>query len=105
MTDYSAEEKEALIKSLHYWIEKWDSECPTLFGLKQEELIEITQNWPSCLTADKDHTLVTCLNSLGELLYGASAIPKAKVPEKLGVKYEIASALCSQIYSEYGDAL
>ena len=75
MTNYSAKEKEALENAIHYWIEKWDFECPTLFGLEKTDLIEVAKSWPVSLSTDRERTLIACLGSLRELLHGASAIP------------------------------
>ena len=86
-------------------IDKWDFECPTLFGLEKSDLIEMVKNWQASLSTGEKRTLIACLGSLRELLHGASAVSKAKVPEFIGIEYEEASALCRRIHSECQNAL
>lgn len=105
MTNFTAIEKDALLKSIQYWSDKWDFECPTLFGLKRSDLVEIVKEWPASLSTSEERTLVACLGSLRELLHGASAVSRSVVPEIIGIPYEEASALCGQIHSEYKDAI
>jgi len=105
MMNLTAIEKEALLKSIQYWIDKWDFECPTLFGLEKSDLIEVVKKWPVSLSADEERTFIACLGSLRELLHGASAVSRAVVPEIIGIQYKEASALCEKIHSECQNAL
>lgn len=105
MTNFTAIEKDALLKSIQYWIDKWDFECPTLFGLERSDLVGIVKGWPTSLSTSEEHTLIACLGSLRELLHGASAVSRSVVPEIIGIPYEEASALCGQIHSECQNAL
>lgn len=105
MKNLTAIENEALLKSIQYWIDKWDFECPTLFGLEKSDLIEIVKEWPASLSTDEERTLTACLGSLRELLHGASAVSRSVVSEIIGIQYEEASALCGKIHSECQNAL
>ena len=31
---------------MQYWLEHWDWECPTLFGLNKSELQQVCDEWP-----------------------------------------------------------
>ena len=105
MMNFTAIEMEALLKSIQYWIDKWDFECPTLFALEKSDLVELVKTWPASLSTDEERTLIASLGSLRELLHGASAVSKEKVPELIGIEYEEASALCGRIHSECQSAL
>ena len=105
MMNFTAIENEALLKSIQYWIDKWDFECPTLFGLEKSDMIEIAKEWPTSLSTNEERTLIACLGSLRELLHGASAVSRTIVPEIIGIQYEEASALCGKIHSECQSAL
>ena len=67
-----------------YWLEHWDWECPTLFGLNKSELQQVCDEWPD--TFEKGSVLAgrAVSNSLGELLWGASALPDSKVLSLFG---------------------
>lgn len=105
MKNITSAESEALIKSILYWIKKWDFECPTLFGLEKTEMENIANSWPVSLTGNPKIALLACLGSLREILYGASALPKSEVSAVLGINYEHASELCNEVYTECQDYL
>jgi hypothetical protein len=105
MTNFTAIEKDALLKSIQYWIDRWDFECPTLFGLERSDLVEIVKGWPASLSINEKCTFIACLGSLRELLHGASAVSRSAVPAIIGIPYEEASALCGKIHSECQNVL
>ncbi len=96
----SEENKEALIKALDYWIDHWDFECPTLFGLERSDLQKVALDLTEGLNNNKEIVLLACLSSLAELLYGASAVPKTKLHDLLGIDFYSASSLCKEIKKE-----
>ena len=105
MSQFTSEELNALKNAIQYWIANWDFECPTLFGLEKSDLEEVSANWPNALNDDTELALVSCLGSLREMLYGASAINEQAVASTLGVSYGQASVLCSVIHSQCQHAL
>lgn len=105
MTNFTAIEKDALLKSIQYWIDRWDFESPTLFGVERSDLVEIVKGWPASLSINEKCTLIACLGSLRELLHGASAVSRSAVPTIVGIPYEEASTLCGKIHSECQNVL
>ena len=105
MTEFTDTETDALVKAICYWVEEWDIECPTLFGLEREDLEDVARNWPGSLEYDKNRTLLACLVSLGEILHGASALPRSRITGMIGINYEAASNLCRLVQSKYHDTL
>ncbi len=105
MKALTSEENEAIIKSIMYWIDKWDFECSTLFGLEKSDMEVIARDWTNSLAGNTEQTLIACLGSLREILYGASALPKTKIVDVLGISSEQAQNLCSVIYNECSHAL
>jgi len=49
--------------------------------------------WPLTVGEDEPGLKAAATGTLRELLYGASALPKAAVPGVLGISYESAEAL------------
>jgi len=100
MNEFTTEESQAIYKSIQYWIDKWDWECPTLFGLEKFDMEAVVNRWPNALKENREIALKASLGSLGELLYGASAVPKSKISEILGMSYDQSEELCGVIRSE-----
>jgi hypothetical protein len=101
----SPESQQALARSLRYWSEHWDFECPTLFGIELSELNEVRAKWPAVPSGNEFNTALALLGALRELLYGASALPKAEIPSVIGLSYESAEVLCTQVQSIVGPFL
>jgi hypothetical protein len=57
-------------RALIYWDERWDWECPSLFGLSHEQYGIVVRSWPG----KSDAHLLAASAALRELLYGASAL-------------------------------
>jgi hypothetical protein len=91
--------QEALRRAMQYWVEHWDFECPTLFGIEVTELIEVLESWPSVAPGSESKAALAVLGALRELLYGASAPSRSEVPAVIGLSYEQAHALCSQLHA------
>lgn len=100
MKEITTQESEALLKSIVYWVENWDFECPILFGLEKSEMEGIAKSWPISLTQNANAALLACLGSLREILYGASSLQKSEVLVVLGITYSQASELCEEIHAE-----
>jgi hypothetical protein len=90
----------ALRRCMEYWVAHWDFECPTLFGIELEQLQEIIGRWPSIPAGTEETTALAMIGALRELLYGASAPPKARLPVLVGLSYEQAHDLCTQVHSK-----
>ena len=95
---FATGEQEAIRRALAYWHEHWDWECPLLFGIAREDLAAVLQAWP-VPSAGPEPTALAVLGALRELLHGASAAPKAQIPEILGLTYADAERLCQKTLS------
>jgi len=93
------EAREALARALGYWSRHWDFECPVLFGIELHELNDVRSHWPSIPKGSEHQASLALLGSLRELLYGASAVPRLRVPEVIGLTYERADALCREVHT------
>jgi uncharacterized protein YecA (UPF0149 family) len=92
--------EEALKNSIQYWVEHWDWECQTLFGLDIEDFQTILDNWPNGFKLKEENTIYALQGSFRELLYGASAIRTNEIPEVLGVNESIANELAEILTKE-----
>lgn len=90
-------DQQAISRAIEYWVEHWDWECPTLFGIELDELKQVLHCWPSTVVADQPRTDAAALGALRELLYGASSLPKAEVQEAIGISYDQAEELIEKI--------
>lgn len=89
--------RHAMCQAMHYWIARWDWECPTLFGI---ELDEFKEHARSLCSDSSDWTLeigVTANNVLNELLNGASALSRDKLEETIGIPFESVEALLATV--------
>ena len=93
----SAPEIEATRRAMLYWTEHWDWECPTLFGVELEEMVEVVKTWPF-VAAEQEELVATCaLGAWRELLYGASSLEPHLVGEAVGISYSLAESLCTKV--------
>jgi hypothetical protein len=90
----SQTDQDALRRAMEYWVSHWNWECPLLFGMELEALKEVLSAWPSIPEDKQQLANLASAVSLRELLHGASAVPKSRVSELIGVSYEAACALC-----------
>ncbi len=81
---FDEKEVEALRRAFEYWLEHWDWECPTLFGIDKDELSVVLEGWPNP-RVDDETTALAALGALRELLDGASSIPGFEVERVLGL--------------------
>ena len=91
--------QEAVRRALQYWVEHWDFECPTLFGIELEGLEQVLEHWSTVVSGADQTVALATLGALREMLYGASSVPASQVPAVIGLSYEQAHALCSEIHS------
>ncbi len=101
MIKFSNAENYAITRCLEYWISNWDCECPTLFGLRLSDFSNIAKDWPDSYVKNQEIALLACLDSFRELLYGASALPKNRIKEQIGLSYKESSELVNRISKEY----
>jgi hypothetical protein len=88
-------EQQAIRRALEYWIDHWDWECPTLFGIEKHELLAVLQTWPIVSTTPET-TALAALGGLRELLHGASALPNEQIFATLGISFADAESLCKK---------
>jgi hypothetical protein len=88
VSDLTDTEHTAIKKALAYWVEHWDWECPTLFGLELNEVRDVLETWPSNSNAGENMLALAVGGALRELLHGASAIRKERIPEVCGLSYD-----------------
>lgn len=86
-------EQQAVYRAMHYWVEYWDQESSTLFGIELDELKCILRRWPSPLKEDGPGFEAAVIGALRELLYGASSLPKSAVQGAIGLSFDQAEAL------------
>lgn len=78
---------------MEYWKTRWDRECPTLLGIELDELELVLGCWPRIAKEDEEIAAAAMLGALRELLYGASAQPKAAIEGLIGISYDRAGLL------------
>lgn len=93
----SPESQEALRRAMGYWVENWDWECPILFGIELDELKEVLAYWPVIKPGTEEAVALASNGAMRELLLGGSTIDPAEVPATIGLSYEQAEALCSEV--------
>lgn len=93
IADLSSTEASALQRMLAYWVENWDWECPTLFGLERDDLKRVIAHWPSALTTDPATSTSAIVGVLRESLLGASAIPSDQLVPQFGMSQHALRAL------------
>ena len=98
LLDLTDSQQSAISRALGYWAERWDWECPTLFGLELAELQEIIASWPDSLSSGSNGVALAIQGSLRELLFGASAPPPDSLPRLIGVTQVEAVALLEAIH-------
>jgi hypothetical protein len=57
-------------RALIYWDDRWDWECPSLFGLSHKQYSMVVRSWPGVSEAH----LLAASAALRELLHGAYAV-------------------------------
>lgn len=103
LDDLSPEQIAAIHRSLEHWISHWDWECPTLFGLSQDDFSEIVGGWSQSVFERQEDSALAIVGSLREILHGASA-PR-DVPSIIGIGHSEASALLTQLLTRIDRAL
>ena len=97
LTSLEPSDKHVLQLAMQYWAQRWDWECPLLFGIELQQLQEVLAHWPAVPDGAERTTALALLSSLTEPLYGASAAPKESLQGLVGVPYERAHTLCSKV--------
>ena len=93
-------DQQAILRAMQYWVEHWDDECPTLFGIELDQLKTALHRWPSTVGEDEPMVKAVAIGALRELLYGASALPPVALQSMLGISYDDAETLTQGLYSE-----
>ncbi len=87
LPNLSATDQDALRRTLNYWINHWDWECPTLFGLERSDLQALVSTWPQCLVLQEKTAVLAIISGLREILYGSSAVKIELVDQFIGISY------------------
>jgi hypothetical protein len=98
-TSLTAADQTALALAMTYWAAHWDFECPTLFGIELGQFQSVIASWPTVQAGSEHATSLALLGSMRELLYGASAVPRSELPPLIGMSYQQAHDLCSQVHA------
>jgi hypothetical protein len=93
-------DQQAIRRAMQYWVEHWDDECPTLFGVDLDELKTALHRWPLTVRDDEPMVKAVAIGALRELLYGASTLPTGAFQSALGISYDEAGALFQELYGE-----
>ncbi|WP_445361669.1 hypothetical protein ACJJIL_08265 [Microbulbifer sp. EKSA005] len=96
----SERENTIIAAAFEYWIEKWGSECPTLFGFEKETLESINAAWPQSISECSYECALAINSSFGEILYGASALNVTKFHSILGFERNEIEVLFKALRSE-----
>ena len=86
-------DQQAVRQAMQYWVEHWDQECATLFGIELDELRLALHRWPLLLEEVEPGLEAAAIGALRELLYGASSLPRAAVQGAIGISFDQAEAL------------
>lgn len=92
----SDSDQQAARRAMEYWVQHWDWECPTLFGLEREDVVNAILTWPHSSAPAASQAVV---GSLRELLYGASTPAKSELPRLIGMPYERAHELATAVHA------
>ena len=84
-------DQQAVRQAMQYWVEHWDQECATLFGIELDELRLALRRSP--LLLGEPGLEAAAIGALRELLYGASSLPRAAVQGAIGISFDQAEAL------------
>lgn len=98
----SEKDKYAIIRSVNYWIDHWDWECPTIFGSSLEDFSYLSDSWPQSIRGMSSSADMIITGSLRELLYGASSLRPEEVEGILGINFTEAKKLLSTLMGESG---
>jgi len=93
-------DQQAIRRAMQYWVEHWDDECPTLFGIDLDDLKTALHRWPLTFGEDEPMVRAAAIGALRELLYGASALRTAAFQSALGISYEEAETLIHGLHGE-----
>lgn len=95
-----SENEKLILDILEYWLEQWDFECPTLFGIEESDLKGVISEWPNGFRQNQKVTARAVSHSFGELLWGASAISEVNSLAKFGKSKSDIEALYNEIREE-----
>lgn len=105
ISDLSAIEQDSLLRTLNYWIDRWDWECPTLFGLEQSDFQALVNAWPQCTMLQEETAALAIAGGLREILHGASALRSETLTNLIGISQSEACALLNRLLPRIDRAL
>lgn len=95
-----SENEKLILDILRYWLEQWDFECPTLFGIEESDLEQVISEWPNGFRKNEKVTTRAVSHSFIELLWGASAISETNSLAKFGKSKNDIETLYNEIHNE-----
>lgn len=104
-SDLPDHQQTAISRALAYWIDNWDWECPTLFGLELAEFREIAATWPTCLESDPCRVAIAIQGAFRELLLGASTPAPDSLLGHIGLSFAEADSLFNAIQPRLAAAM
>ena len=72
------DEEDVILHILKYWLDHWDFECPTLFGISESQMEQVVSLWPKGFRENDKITAIAIAHGFGELLWGASSVTSSK---------------------------
>ncbi|NKF24498.1 hypothetical protein [Solimonas marina] len=105
ISDLSALEQQALVSAIRFWADHWDWECPTLFGLAQEDMSDIAGTWPESAALRSADAALAVIGSIREMLCGANALMPEKIRERVGISAAELGDLLHRIRPRIDEAL
>lgn len=103
--DLSDAEHAAIKAAMRYWIEHWDWECPTLFGLEKMELQQVLDLWPEVEAENEKNVALAINGAFRELLYGASSVSRKQLQEICGLSNEAVDELSKRVFERVSNEL
>ena len=91
------QEHAALSAVLGYWEQRWDWECPTLFGLALQEYRAAIGSWRGSFDLSQPVVALALSGALREFLYGASAVKVDDIPAITNMQKSELEALASRV--------
>ena len=98
--ELSDSDDKLILNIMKYWVDNWDFECPTLFGIELEDLQNVIDKWPEALLSNSVHAGRAVSASFGELLWGASSLSDARVKSEFGKSKDDLEAFYKSIHEE-----
>jgi hypothetical protein len=85
-------------RAMEYWAQKWDWECPLLFGVQLDQLKAVLASWPRVEPGTEAAVALCASSAWNELLYGASAVRPQAVALHTGISASVADQISEKVF-------